>query len=133
MIRTLALCLFLSSSLPVAAQTLSAQRPEAEQKMSAEAKPAPVMCVYGSRNYSEGASVCVQKAAMQTCTVDGARAVWVMLTDEKLSSRCLAPMPRLNKYQRAALWNRRNIAWEISPPMRESLSCFYTNGKRFCE
>ena len=41
MIRTLALCLFLSSSLPVAAQTLSAQRPEAEQKMSAEAKPAP--------------------------------------------------------------------------------------------
>ena len=132
MIRTLALCLLLSSSLPVAAQTL-AQRREAEQKMSAEAKPAPVMCVYGSRNYSEGASVCVQKAAMQTCTVDGTRAVWVMVTDEKLTSRCLAPTPHLNKYQRAALWNRRNIAWEISPPMRESLSCFYTNGKRFCE
>ena len=68
MIRTLALCLFLSSSLPVAAQTL-AQRWEAEQKMSAEAKPAPVMCVYGSRNYSEGASVCVQKAAMQTLSL----------------------------------------------------------------
>jgi hypothetical protein len=132
MIRTLALCLLLSSSLPVAAQTL-AQRREAEQKMSAEAKPAPVMCVYGSRNYSEGASVCVQKAAMQTCTVDGTRAVWVMVTDEKLTSRCLAPTPHLNKYQRAALWNRRNIAREISPPMRESLSCFYTNGKRFCE
>ncbi len=133
MIRTLTLCLFLSFSLPVAAQTPPEQQAEAGQKVLAEAKPAPAMCVYRSRNYSEGASVCVQKAAMQTCTVDGTRAVWVMVTDEKLSSRCLAPGPRLNKYQRAAVWNRRNIAGEISPPMREPLSCFYTNGKRLCD
>ena len=133
MIRTLSLGLLLLSGLPAVAQTPAEQKLSVEQKMSVETKPAAAVCIYSSKNYSEGASVCVQKAAMQTCTVDGARAVWVMVTDEKLSSRCLAPMPRLNKYQRAALWNRRNIAWEISPPMRESLSCFYTNGKRFCE
>lgn len=91
------------------------------------------MCVYNNRKYSEGANVCVQKAMMQTCTVDGAKAVWTNVTDEKLSSRCTAPAPRLNKYQRAAIWNRRNIAREITPATDSSPFCFYTNGKRFCE
>lgn len=123
MIRRLMPCLLLVSALPAAAQT------PAEQGT----KPAAVVCVYNSRNYSEGATVCVQKAAMQTCTVDNGKAVWVTVTDEKLSSRCTTPAPRLNKYQRAAIWNRRNIAREISPPTDSSPFCFYMNGKRFCE
>lgn len=127
MIRILVPCLLLLSGILAAAQA------PADQKPPVEAKPAPIVCVYNSRNYSDGASVCVQKAVMQTCTVDGAKAVWVTVTDEKLSSRCTAPGPRLNKYQRAAVWNRRNIAREISPPTNGSPSCIYTGGLRFCE
>lgn len=133
MIRILVPCLLALSCLSAAAQTPTEQKPLVEQKGAAEAKPAAVVCVYNSKNYSEGASVCVQKAAMQTCTSDNGKAVWVTVTDEKLGGRCTAPGPRLNKYQRAAIWNRRNIAREISPPTDSSPFCFYTNGKRFCE
>lgn len=139
MIRILAPCLLLLLGLPVAAQTPPEQNPPAAQKPPAaqittvESKPATVLCVYNSKNYSEGATVCVQKAMMQTCTLDGTKAIWVAVTDEKLSSRCTAPAPRLSKYQRAAIWNRKNIAKEIAPATDSSPFCFYTNGKRFCE
>lgn len=133
MIRTLSLCLLVLLAVPAAAQTPPEQKPAVEQKTPAEPKPAALMCVYNNRKYSEGANVCVQKAMMQTCTIDDAKAVWTNVTDEKLSSRCTAPAPRLNKYQRAAIWNRRNIAREITPATDNSPFCFYTNGKRFCE
>lgn len=120
--------LLLLSVLPAAAQTPAEQKPAAEA-----AKPAAVVCIYNSRNYSEGATVCVKKAAMQACTVDNGKAVWVTVTDETLSRRCTAPAPRLNKYQRAAIWNRRNIARQISPPANRSPRCLYENGKRLCE
>src|SRR5690349_3583714 len=123
MIRGLMPCLLLVSALPAAAQTPAEQKSASEQGT----KPAAVVCVYNSRNYSEGATVCVQKAAMQTCTVDNGKAVWMTVTDETLSRRCTAPGPRLNKYQRAAIWNRRNIAREISPPTDSSPFCFYTS------
>jgi len=128
MIRRLVPCLLLLFALPAAAQTPAEQKPAAEV-----AKPAAVVCVYNSRNYSEGANVCVQKAAMQTCTVDNGKAVWVTATDETLSRRCIAPGPRLTKYQRAAIRSRRNIARQISPPANRSPGCFYANGKRLCE
>ncbi|TKT71450.1 DUF1496 domain-containing protein [Afipia massiliensis] len=133
MIRILVPCLLLLTGLPAVAQTPAEQKPPVEQKTSSEAKSAALMCVYNSRNYSEGATVCVQKAMMQTCTLDGAKAIWVAVTDEKLSSRCTAPAPRLTKYQRAAIWNRKNIAKEITSATDSSPFCFYTNGKRFCE
>lgn len=133
MIRTLSLCFLVLLGVPAAAQTPPEPKPAAEQKTSAEPKPAALVCIYNNRKYSEGANVCVQKAMMQTCTIDGARAVWTNVTDEKLGSRCVAPGPRLSKYQRRAIWNRRNIAREITPATDSSPFCFYTNGKRFCE
>jgi hypothetical protein len=133
MTRALSLCLLLLLGLPAAAQTSPGQKPPAEQKTSVEPKSAALLCVYNSRNYSEGATVCVQKAMMQTCTLDGTKATWTMVTDEKLSSRCTTPAPRLSKDQRRAIWNRRNIAREIAPATDSSPFCFYTNGKRYCE
>jgi len=133
MIRILSLGLLLLFGLPALAQTPAEQKSPVDQKASAEAKPAAASCIYNGKTYSEGANICVQKAAMQTCTLDNGKAVWVTVTDEKLSGRCAAPAPRLNKYQRAAIWNRRNIAREISPPTDSSPFCFSTNGKRFCE
>lgn len=139
MIRTLPLCVLLLLGLPAAAQTPPEQKPAAEQKMPAGQNPsvdpklAVLLCVYNSRNYSEGATVCVQRAMMQTCTLDGTKAIWVAVTDEKLSSRCTAPAPRLSRYQRAAIWNRQNIRKEITPAADSTPFCYYTNGKRFCE
>lgn len=139
MIRTLSLGLLLLSGLPAVAQTLPEQKPPVEQKnaaepkTSAESKPAALLCVYNNRKYSEGANVCVQKAMMQTCTIDGTKAVWINVTDDKLSSRCVAPARRLSKYQQRAIWNRQNIRREITPATDSSPFCFYTNGKRFCE
>ncbi len=133
MMRILSLCCLVWLGLPAAAQTLPEQKPSAGPKISVESKPAALLCVYNSRNYSEGATVCVQKAMMQTCTLDGSKAIWVPVTDEKLSSRCTAPALRLSKYQRRAIWNRRNIAREIAPATDSSPFCFYTNGKRYCE
>jgi hypothetical protein len=139
MTRTFTLCVLLLLGLPAAAQIPAEQKPVADQKAPAKQKasvvpkPAALLCVYRSRNYSGGATVCVQKAMMQTCTLDGTKAVWVTVADEKLSSRCVAPAPRLSKYQRAAIWNRRNIRKEITSATDTSPFCFYTNGKRFCE
>jgi hypothetical protein len=133
MMRILSLCFLVLLGLPAAAQTPQEQKPAADPKISVESKPAALLCVYNSKNYSEGATVCVQKAMMQTCTLDGTKALWVPVTDEKLSSRCTAPAPRLSKYQRRAIWNRRNIAREIAPATDSSPFCFYTNGKRYCE
>ncbi|HEX7883328.1 MAG TPA: DUF1496 domain-containing protein [Afipia sp.] len=151
MTRILSLCLLVCLGLPAVAQTpleqksstepksltepKSSSEPKAsvEIKTSMEPKLAPPMCVYKSRNYSEGATVCVQKAMMQTCTIDGAKAVWTNVTDDKLTSRCVAPARRLSKYQQRAIWNRQNIRREITPATDSSPFCFYTNGKRFCE
>jgi len=139
MIRILAPCLLLLLGLPAVAQTPPEQKPAAEQKTPAaqtatvESKPITVLCVYNSKNYSEGATVCVQKAMMQTCALDGTKAIWVAVTDEKLSSRCTVPAPRLSKYQRAAIWSRQNIRREMTPAADSTPFCYYTNGKRFCE
>lgn len=129
MIRRLMPCLLLVSVLPAAAQTPAEQKAATEQGT----KPAAVVCVYNSRNYSEGATVCVQKAAMQACTADNGKAVWVAVTDETLSRRCTASARRLDKYQRAAIRNRRNIARQISPPANGSPRCFDATGKQLCE
>lgn len=139
MIRTLTLCVLLLLGLPAAAQTPAEQKPAAEQKTpveqdaSAGSKPAGFLCVYKSKNYSQGATVCVQKAMMQTCTLDGGKAVWTTVTDEKLNRRCVAPSPGLSKYQRAAISSRRNIRKQMTPATDSTPFCYYTNGKRFCE
>jgi hypothetical protein len=133
MMRILSLCFLVWLGLPAAAQTAQEQKPSADQKISLESKPAALLCVYNSKNYSEGATVCVQKAMMQTCMLDGTKAIWVPVTDAKLSSRCTKPAPRLSKYQRRAIWSRRNIAREVTPATNTSPFCFYTNGKRYCE
>ncbi|MES2751335.1 MAG: DUF1496 domain-containing protein [Pseudomonadota bacterium] len=127
MTRTLSLVLLVFLSLPAAAQAPPEQKPVAGQK------PAALLCVYNSRTYSEGATVCVQKAVMQTCTLDGTKAAWTMVTDKELSSRCQTPAARLSKYQQRAIWHRQNIRREITPAMDSSPFCFDTNGKRFCE
>ncbi|HEX7792284.1 MAG TPA: DUF1496 domain-containing protein [Afipia sp.] len=93
-----------------AAQSPAAQPPGAEPKPVAS----PV-CIYNSKDYSEGAYVCAPKSLMLKCSVDGAKATWTAVTDKEWTDRCPAA-PKLSAAQRRALWNRRNIAREITPP-----------------
>jgi len=101
---------------------------------SSLAQAADPACVYQSRSYSEGAYLCVQRALMQTCTSDGARMVWRVVTDSELSARCTAPLtfaePRRRFVHRA-----RPVRHAVAPAPAETVSakCFVFNGKRYCE
>ena len=65
---------------------------------------ADAVCLYQSRSYSEGAFICVQKSLMQTCTSDGTRMVWRIVTDSELGNRCVAALTYAEPRRR---WLRR--------------------------
>jgi Protein of unknown function (DUF1496) len=92
---------------------------------------ADAVCLYQSRSYSEGAFICVQKSLMQTCTSDGTRMVWRIVTDSELGNRCVAALtyaePR-RRWVRRAHMVRQPVAAEPA-----SAKCFVFNGKRYCE
>ena len=96
------------------------------------AQAADSACVYQSRSYSEGAYICVQKALMQSCTSDGARMVWRIVTDKELGDRCVAPLtyaePRKRIVRRAY-----RVRHAVAPAEPVSAKCSVFNGKRYCE
>jgi hypothetical protein len=112
MTRTFSVCLLVFLGLPAAAQTPSVQKTPAES--SVEQKPAAPVCIYSSRNYSEGATVCVQKSLMLKCVSDGTKALWSQVDDKTLSDKCLTPA-RGTVYQQCARWHRQNIRRQITP------------------
>jgi Protein of unknown function (DUF1496) len=96
------------------------------------AHAADAACLYQSRSYSEGAYICVQRSLMQTCTSDGGRMVWRVVTDIELGNRCTAPSvsaePRRRVVRRA-----RAVRHAVAPAEPVSAKCFVFNGKRYCE
>jgi hypothetical protein len=104
---------------------------------SAEAQQNPAagpVCVYGSKSYSDGAFICVQKSLMLNCASDGARATWKIVADKDLNERCVAPTaltyaPRLRQHSRRTIAIRHR-----NPPVAQgSAKCFSFNGKQYCE
>jgi hypothetical protein len=90
------------------------------------------VCVYQSRSYSEGAFICVQKSLMQSCTADGTRMVWRVVTDKDIGERCVTPIPSAESRKRIV--RRTRIARQIvAPTQPNSAKCFVFNGKRYCE
>jgi hypothetical protein len=113
-------CIFLSCSGLAAAQP-----------MQSSAGPA---CLYDSRSYSNGAYICVQKSLMLTCSSDGTRSTWKIVTDKDISERCVSPIalsvpPLLHKHAHRMhmIRHRINSGGESSP------KCFSFNGKQYCE
>ena len=97
--------------------------------------PAPAangVCLYQSRTYSEGAFICVQRSLMQTCTADGDRMVWKIISDREIGDRCVAPLVSSPSHKR---WVRHVRASRPATPPAEPVSakCFVFNGKRYCE
>jgi hypothetical protein len=93
---------------------------------------ADAVCLYQSRSYSEGAFICVQKSLMQTCSSDGTRMVWRVVTDSELGNRCAAPIPSIEARKRIV--RRTRVARQVVAPTEPvSAKCFVFNGKRYCE
>jgi hypothetical protein len=97
----------------------------------AGAQDAPV-CVYDSRSFSEGASLCVQRHLMMSCAVTDTRAVWKLVEDRAISRMCLRPTrPAAAE---SASPPRRQLARRLSHAARGGeAKCFVFNGKRYCE
>lgn len=116
MIRFLVPSCFVSCVVAAMVCMPAAAQSPAAQPLAPETKPAAApVCIYNSKNYSDGAHVCAQTSLMLKCGVDGAKATWTVVTEKEFTDRCPAA-PKLSAAQRRALWNRRNIAREITPP-----------------
>jgi Protein of unknown function (DUF1496) len=91
-------------------------------------------CLYESKSYSDGAYICVQKSLMLTCSSDGTRASWKIVTDKDISERCISPIalsvpsPPRKYSHRAHMIHHRVSAVGIN-----SAKCFSFNGKQYCE
>ncbi len=101
-------------------------------QVKAQSPSAPI-CVYDSKDYSDGAYICVQKSMMLTCQTDAAKATWKIVTEKDLNDRCIAPIMRSNIHEprvRRRQYVRPAAATAQADP---SAKCFNFNGKRYCE
>jgi Protein of unknown function (DUF1496) len=112
--------------VPAAAQSAPEPKPAAA--------PAALTCVYNSKNYSDGAHVCVTKNLMLTCAADSSQAVWNVATDKDVNDKCARPAVHLTKSQTRALWRRHNIYRQITPGTTPPPFCFgFDDGPLYCE
>jgi hypothetical protein len=92
------------------------------------------VCVYESRSYSDGALICVNRALMLSCSLDGGRASWKPVTDQKLADVCEASRarPRVVEAPRPR-HHRHGIRHPVRVNADRSAKCFVFNGKQYCE
>ena len=104
----------------------------AAEPLQSSAGPA---CLYGSKSYSNGAYICVQKSLMLTCSFDGMHASWKIVADRDISERCVTPMafsvPSSAPHRH--VYRPRMIHHRINPGGESSAKCFAFNGKTYCE
>ncbi len=93
----------------------------------------PPVCIYDSKNYSDGAYICAQKSVMLTCQMDGAKATWKIVTDKDLNDRCIAPIVQSNITEPRV--RRRHYVRPVAARIftDPNAKCFNFNGKRYCE
>jgi hypothetical protein len=97
--------------------------------LAQEAETNVPVCIYDSRSFSEGASICVQRQLMMSCTIAETRAVWKLVTDRSMSRMCLAASrPPVE----AVAAPPRQLA-RRAPAPSGAAKCFTFNGRRFCE
>lgn len=123
MIRSLSfifsLSVFMSlNALPLSAQTQSAGAP---------------LCVYDSKDYSDGAFICVQKSLMLNCSADGTKATWKIVDDKDINARCIAPIARTAESMLRPRYRRTAMRPPVFRAADPNAKCFHFNGKRYCE
>jgi len=98
------------------------------------ATPAPAVCIYESRSYSDGALICVNRALMLSCSLDSGRASWRPVTDIKLASVCEAPTVRPRVVEASPRpRHRHRLHHAVHVNADRSAKCFVFNGKQYCE
>lgn len=56
------------------------------------------VCVYDSKSYTEGASICPRQSLMLSCRLEGAQMVWTIVADRDATRLCSSPaIPRFHK------------------------------------
>ena len=98
------------------------------------APSASPVCIYESRSYSDGALICVNRALMLGCSLDGGRASWKPVTDQKLAEGCEASRarPRVVEAPRRPR-HRHGVRHSVRVNADRSAKCFVFNGKQYCE
>jgi hypothetical protein len=89
------------------------------------------VCLYASKSYSEGASVCVGRSLIISCSAAGERMLWTTITDQDTARAC-APQAGWRSYARPV----RTSVKRVSPPAQpvaNAAKCFNFNGRQYCE
>lgn len=88
-------------------------------------------CLYESKSYSEGASICLRPSLMLSCRTEGARMIWTIVTDQDINRLCSAPA--VSRFRGRVI---RTASRRASPPARPAAAaakCFQFNGRTYCE
>ena len=88
-------------------------------------------CLYESKSYSEGASICLRPSLMLNCRLEGARMVWTIVTDQDTIRFC-SPPPVSNSYGKPVR-TRLQAATHLPRPAVAAAKCFRFNGRTYCE
>jgi len=100
----------------------------------AQAAPASQVCVYDSKSYSDGALICVNRALMLGCSLDGAKASWKPVTEQKLAGVCDHPSVRPHVVEAPRQpRHRHGLRHPARVQADRSAKCFAFNGKQYCE
>ncbi|MDP1865199.1 MAG: DUF1496 domain-containing protein [Bradyrhizobium sp.] len=89
------------------------------------------VCVYESKQYSEGASICLRPTLMLSCRLEGTRMVWTIVTDQDTSRLCLPPS--VSRHHRKPATKVSKVASPYSRPAAGAAKCFQFNGRTYCE
>jgi hypothetical protein len=98
------------------------------------APAASPVCVYESRSYSDGALICMNRALMLSCSLDGSKASWKPVDDPKLASVCEASRARPRVVEAPPRpRHRHGLRHSVRVNADRSAKCFVFNGKQYCE
>jgi hypothetical protein len=89
------------------------------------------VCLYASRVYSEGASICVGRALIISCNAAGERMVWTTIADQDTARAC-APQAGWRSYARPLRTSVKS-APPPAQPVANAAKCFNFNGRQYCE
>jgi uncharacterized protein DUF1496 len=96
------------------------------------------VCLYASKTYSEGASICVGRSLMISCSTAGERMVWTTVADQDTARVC-APQAGWRSYTRPLRASFRRAQPAARPvadaarPVADTAKCFNFNGRKYCE
>lgn len=101
---------------------------------AAQTQPASApLCIYDSKDYSDGAFICVQKSLMLNCSADGTKATWKIVDDKDINARCIAPLARTAEPASRPRYRRTAMRPPVFRAGDPNAKCFNFNGKRYCE